>query len=211
MGTLEQIEAAAEGIIEICKKDRTTRSDKDKLFKLQAEIFTGIENLVECESCGSITSLIVTMTLDEVTAKVCKECGIKALEVGKIQKSTARRRQSKKTEGSTTALKATSKTKSKQQAESATGSSKSAPKSRNAPNDSSSMSPTEAEQLYEEIEGQTQLKKADVKRIHKIIQEIASPMNLEHTIVYVKNEAELAKLKINPETLQQTVKLLMDK
>ena len=211
MGILEQIEAAAQGIIEICKKDRTTRSDKERLLKLQAEIFTGIEELIECESCGSITSLIVTMTLDEVTAKVCKECGIKALEVGKIQKPTTRRRSRKKTEGTETASKAASTTKSKQQAESATGSSKSASTSRNAPKNSSSGAPTEAEQLYEEIEGQTQLKKADVKRIHKIIQEIASPMNLEHTIVYVENEAELAKLKINPETLQQTVKLLMDK
>lgn len=211
MGTLQQIEAAAQGIIEICKKERTTRSDKDRLLKLQAEIFTSIENLVECESCGSITSLIVTMTLDEVTAKVCKECGIKALEVGKIQKPTTRRRSSKKTEGTETASKAASTKKSKQQAESSTGSPKSAPTSRNAPNNSSSGAQTEAEQLYEDIEGQTQLKKADVKRIHKIIQEIATPMNLEHTIVYVAHEAELAKLKITPEALQETVKLLMDK
>ena len=193
MGTLQQIEAAAQGIIEICKKDRTTGSDKDKLLKLQAEIFTGIENLVECESCGSITSLIVTMTLDEVTAKVCKECGIKALEVGKIQKSTARKRSRKKTERTATAPP------------------KAAQAARKATPNSSSATQTEIEQLYEEVEQQTQLKKPDIKRIHKIIQEIASPMNLEHTVVYVAHEVELAKLKINAETLQEAVKLLMDK
>jgi hypothetical protein len=211
MGTLQQIEAAAQGIIEICKKDRTTGADKDRLLKLQAEIFTGIENLVECESCGSITSLIVTMTLDEVTAKVCKECGIKALEAGKIQKSTTRRRPRKKTEGGATAPKATSTTKSKQQDESAIAPPKAAPAGRKATPDSSSASQTGVEVLYEEVEGQTQLKKADIKRIHKIIQEIATPMNLEHTVVYVEHEAELAKLKINAETLREAVKLLMDK
>ena len=46
------------------------------------------------------------------------------------------------------------------------------------------------------MEKETSLKKTDIKRLHKIIQEIPSPMNLENTILYVKREAELVKLRI---------------
>ena len=53
MGSLQQIQAAAQSIIEICQKDLATKADKEKLLKLQGEIFTGIENLVECEICGT--------------------------------------------------------------------------------------------------------------------------------------------------------------
>ena len=47
MGALQQIEAVAQNIIEICQKERTNKADKEKLLKLQGEIFTHIENLTE--------------------------------------------------------------------------------------------------------------------------------------------------------------------
>jgi len=225
MGSLQQIQAAAQSIIEICQKDLATKADKERLLKLQGEIFTGIENLVECEICGSITDLIVTMTLAEVTAKVCTPCGIHALEVGKIQRRTVRRRSKKETGSTTVPAKVTTEkpkkkvgstlqpsnaatdAKSKKRMESPMAPPKAAPTARKA----STNSLTDIAELYAELEEQTGLKKTEIKRLHKMIEEIASPMNLEHTVLYVTHEAGLAKLKIEPEVLGEAVKLLMDK
>jgi ribosome-binding protein aMBF1 (putative translation factor) len=215
MSSLQQIEVAAQGIIEICQKDRAMTADKEKLMKLQAQIFTGIENLVECESCGSITDLIVTMTLDEITAKVCRECGIKALEAGKIQKPTTHRRTTrskKKPESTKTEAKSTSTPRKSPKKPDATPTlPKAVPTTRREASPAQAPeTQTNPAELYAEVEEQTGLKKADIKGLHKIIDGIASPMNLEHTIDYVRREAEIAKLKIEPQILGEAVKFLMD-
>ena len=179
MTNLQQIAGAAQEIIQICEQKRTSKADKEKLLKLQAAIFTHIEDLTECEVCGSITDLVVTMTIERVTAKLCKDCGINAIEAGKIKKTTTRRRSTR------TARKDVPAAKRK------------------------SPPPKNTDELYAEVEKQTSLKKTDIKRLHKIIQEISSPMNLENTVLYVKNEAELAKLRIKQDALRTVVELLM--
>ena len=194
MGALEPIEAAAQGIMTICRKERTTKTDKEKLLKLQAEIFKRIENLTECELCGAISDLIVTMTVAEVTAKLCKDCGISALEAGKIQKPATRRRSTRGRQKQATS------------AESEATTPEPAAAKRRTPK---VEKPTGTADLYSEVEKQTKLKKTEIKRLHRIIEEIAGPMNLEHTILYVRNEAELAKLKIEDEVLSKAVELLM--
>ena len=85
MGHLDTIEKAAQKLIALCQKEKQTKTDKEKMLVIHAEILTSIEDLSECDLCGAISELIVTMTLADTTAKVCKECGIKSLEVGKIQ------------------------------------------------------------------------------------------------------------------------------
>ena len=192
MGALQQIETAAQAIIELCRKERTAKADKERLLKLQGEIFTNIENLIQCEVCGSVTDLIVTMTIDQVTAKLCKDCGIKALEAGKIQKSPVRKRstRSRKKKGQTAAPP------------------KAAPTAEGEPLTAQKAANTT--DPHAEVENETGLKKTDIKRIHKIIQEIASPMNLENTIVYVTQEAAIAKLKIEQGALRKAVELLME-
>ena len=95
MGHLDTIEKAAQKLIALCQKEKQTKTDKEKMLVIHAEILTNIENLSECEVCGAIAEMIVTMTLADVTAKLCKECGVKSLEGGKIQASkqgTSRRR-----------------------------------------------------------------------------------------------------------------------
>lgn len=183
MTGLQQIATAAREILQICEQQRTNKADKEKLLKLQAAIFTHIEDLTECEVCGSITDLVVTMTIEPVTAKLCKECGINAIEVGKIKKTTTRKRAT----GTRQKHLPTTKKKSSQR----------------------QTSPSNIDELYAEVEKQTSLKKTDVKRLHKIIREISSPMNLENTILYVKHEAELAKLRIEQDALKTAVGLLM--
>ena len=183
MTDLQQIAKAAQEIIQICEQKRTSKADKEKLLKLQGAILTHIEGLTECDVCGSITDLVVTMTIEPVTAKLCKDCGIDAIEAGKIKKATTRKRSTR------TARKNVSSTKRK-----------SSPRQ---------TSPKNADELYVEVEKETSLKKTEVKRLHKIIQEIARPMNLENTILYVKHEAELAKLRIEQDALKTAVTLLM--
>lgn len=183
MTGLKQIATAAQEIIQICEQERTNKADKEKLLKLQTKIFTHIEDLTECEVCGSITDLVVTMTIEPVTAKLCKECGITAIEVGKIKKPATRKRSTRTRQKSLPTAKK-----------------KSPPRQ---------IAPKSIDELYAEVEKQTSLKKTDIKRLHKIIQEIASPMNLENTILYVKNESELAKLRVEQDALRTAVGLLM--
>ena len=92
MADLQQIAKTAQEIIQICEQGRTNKADKERLLKLQEAILTHIESLTECEVCGSITDLVVTMTIEPVTAKLCKDCGINAIEAGKIKKATTRKR-----------------------------------------------------------------------------------------------------------------------
>ena len=194
MGHLDTIEKAAQKLIMLCQKEKHTKADKEKMLTIQAEILASIENLAECELCGSISEIIVTMTLADVTAKLCKECGVKSLEAGKIQsskQSTSRKRPRRaKTPTASSA-------KSKPNAKS-TGTKQAKPVEE----------PESPTVLHTRVEAETGIKKADVKRLHKIVQDIAAPMNPEHTLNYVEREVEIAKIKVEADALKKAVMLL---
>ena len=194
MRHLDTIEKAAQKLIALCQKEKQTKTDKEKMLGIHAEILTSIENLDECELCGAITEMIVTMSLADVTAKLCKECGVKSLETGKIQASkqgTSRKR----TRRAKTPTAATAKSKTKPDRTSAKPA---------VPVDE----PETSAALYTRIEAQTGIKKADVKRLHKIVQDIAAPMNAAHTLTYLQREAEIAKIKVDAAALKKAVPLL---
>ena len=194
MGHLDTIEKAAQKLIALCQKEKQTKTDKNRMRVIHAEILTSIESLDECELCGAITEIIVTMTLADITAKLCKECGVKSLEAGKIQASkqgTSRKRTPR------------AKTPTSATAESKTKTSR-APSKRAAPVEE----PETPAALHTRIEAQTGIKKADVKRLHKIVQDIAAPMSAEHTLTYVQREAEIAKIKVDANALKKAVTLL---
>lgn len=194
MGHLDTIEKAAQRLIALCQKEKQTKTDKEKMLGIHAEILTSIENLDECELCGAIAEIIVTMTLADVTAKLCKECGVKSLETGKIQasKQGASRKPTRRAKTSTAAT-AKSKTKT-----SRTPSKPTTPVEK----------PETPAALHTRIEAQTGIKKADVKRLHKIVQDIAAPMSAAHTLTYVQREAEIAKIKVDAAALKKAVSLL---
>lgn len=194
MGHLDTIEKAAQKLITLCQKEKQTKTDKQKMIVIHAEIFKSIENLAECELCGAITEMIVTMTLADVTANLCKECGVKSLETGKIQafkQGTSRKR----TRRAKTSTAATAKSKTK-----------------NSKTPSKPAAPVEEPEtpaaLHTRVEAQTGIKKADVKRLHKIVQDIATPMTPAHTLAYVQREAEIAKIKVDTAALKKAVPLL---
>jgi len=195
MGHLETIEKAAQKLIALCQKEKQTKTDKEKMLVIHAEILTSIEDLSECDLCGAISELIVTMTLADATAKVCKECGIKSLEAGKIQSSRQK----------------TSRTRTRRPKTEPAASTR--PKSKISRTRSKRETPTEKPEspaaLHTRVEAQTGIKKADVKRLHKIVQDIAAPMSTEHTLNYVQREAEIAKIKVDAGALEKAVKLLI--
>ncbi len=184
MGNLDQIEKDAQKLIALCQKEKPTKTDKQKMLALHTDILSSIESLTECELCGAISEVIVTMTLADVTAKLCKECGFKALKAGKIQKTTSRKR--------THTVKPLN----------------SGSKETTTKPDKSTKEPESPAELHTRVEEQTGIKKTDVKRLHKIIQDIATPMNLAHTLTYVKREVENAKLKVDEGALEKAVEIL---
>jgi hypothetical protein len=92
MKTFQELKQAAEAILVICNKEQHSKPDKTRLLKLHDEILTAIESLKECDGCSRIDA-IATITIDDVTAQLCKECGVKALKAEKIKK---RRRSTRK-------------------------------------------------------------------------------------------------------------------
>jgi hypothetical protein len=194
MGHLDTIEKAAQKLIALCQKEKQTKTDKEKMLVIQAEILAGIENLAECELCGSISEIIVTMTLADVTAKLCKECGVKSLEAGKIQSSK---------QG--TSRKRTRRAKTPTAASAASKPNASSTRTKQAKPVEEPESPAV---LHTRVEAQTGIKKADVKRLHKIVQDIAAPMSPEHTLTYVQREVEIAKMKVEADALEKAVALL---
>ena len=195
MGQLDTIEKAAQKLIALCQKEKQTKTDKEKMLVIHGEILTGIENLAECDLCGAISELVVTMTLADATAKLCRECGIKSLEIGKIQ-SSRQKRVRKRTSRSKTA--STSSVASKPK-----------PKRSRSKQEAPAEKPESPAALHTRVEAQTGIKKADVKRLHKIVQDIAAPMSPEHTLNYVQREAEIAKIKVDAGALEKAVALLI--
>ena len=194
MGHLDTIEKAAQKLIALCQKEKQTKTDKERMLVIQAEILAGIENLAECELCGSISEIIVTMTLADVTAKLCKECGVKSLEAGKIQSSkqgTSRKRARRAK--TPTASSAQSKPNAR------------SPRAKQAKPVEEPESPAV---LHTRVEAETGIKKTDIKRLHKIVQDIAAPMSPEHTLTYVQREVEIAKMKVDANALEKAVTLL---
>ena len=194
MGHLDAIEKSAQKLIALCQKEKQTKTDKEKMLAIQAEILAGIENLAECELCGSISEIIVTMTLADVTARLCKECGVKSLEVGKIQPSKQ----------------GTSRKRARRAKTPAASSAQSKPHARStrAKQAKPVAEPESPAVLHTRVEAETGIKKADVKRLHKIVQDIAAPMSPEHTLTYVQREVEIAKIKVDANALEKAVTLL---
>ena len=196
MTHLDTIEKAAQKLIALCQKEKQTKTDKAKMLEIQAEILESIENLAECELCGAISEVIVTMTLADVTAKLCKVCGVKSLEAGKIQ-SSKQRTSRKRTRRTSTPKTSSAEPKPK------TGGNRSK-------REVADEAPETPAMLHTRVESETGIKKTDIKRLHKIIQDIAAPMRPEHTLTYVKREAEIAKIKVEADALEKAVTLLSE-
>ncbi len=188
----EELKRAAESIISICDKEKHSKADKEKLLKLNEEILKTVDKLAECEGCNNIGNSIATITLNNVTAKLCRECGIKALEEGKIVTKKGRARRA-------------SKPKKTEKADAQT--TPEVPKTEEVqPEPENPKSDTE---LYNEVEAQTGIKKSDIKRIDKLIKEIPMPMGIENTIVYIAAELEQAKVKLEKPVVEKAVGMLM--
>ena len=185
MKALEKIKESSQAIVKICQKERLSRADKERLFKLQGDIFSQIDTLTECEICGGVSDLIASITISHTTANLCSQCGIEALTDGQIKKSSRRSSRKTSTNNRTAKNKKVNKT---------------------SPLPSKT---TNTASLIENIELETGLSKPIIRRIEKMIAEIATPMSVEHTFQYMLNEAKIAKMKVSDEQLEKAVSILM--
>tara|TARA_A100001037_G_scaffold145122_1_gene131158 strand:- start:465 stop:1040 length:576 start_codon:yes stop_codon:yes gene_type:complete len=185
MKALEKIKESSQTIVKICQKERLSRADKERLFKLQGDIFSQIDTLTECEICGGVSDLIASITISHTTANLCSQCGIEALTDGQIKKSSRRSSRKTSTNNRTAKNKKVNKT---------------------SPLPSKT---TNTASLIENIELETGLSKPIIRRIEKMIAEIATPMSVEHTFQYMLNEAKIAKMKVSDEQLEKAVSILM--
>jgi len=265
MNTLDNIEKAAKSIIDICNKDKPTKSEKDRLIKHQKEIEDLIDNLAECDNCDVVSDSIATITLNGVTANLCQDCGVKALKAGKIEK---RAQQTEKKENEKRIQKAEDSNsqsssqilKSKlsqiprlsnavienlartfnnlqeianatvKELQSVEGVGKkraltikdelakikstdsNSEKSDNSSDTENNKGPEiDWDELYTEIQSETNLKKGEIKRIHKLIDEIALPMKRDNTITYVTAEIDMSKMNLDRSDTEKAVTILMDR
>jgi len=222
MTAFEKLRKSSEEIIAICKKEQHTKEDKDQLLNIHQQILTAIEDLVECEGCNRIVTQIAAITLDGESAKLCKDCGIKSLEAGKLVKkktSQSRTQRSKKSQkkGHESLLDKpetpanTGKIESSASKIPAPETEKPVPKTEKSvpepPKENENPKP-DLNELYGEVEAQTGINKRDVKKIHKLIEEIAYPMDLENTIIYIVAELEKARMKIERPNAEKAVSML---
>jgi len=229
MTAFENLKKASEAIIAICDKEQHTKDDKNQLLKIQQDILTAIEDLVECEGCNRIVTSdgIAAITLNGQSAKLCKDCGIKSLESGKIVKkrTTQRRTRSRKKPEKTDEPETSEDTKkvnaenpkkagSSVSKKSASETKKPVPETEKPvsepPKEENDNPKANLNELYGEIESETDIPKKDVKKIHKLIEEIAVPMDLENTIVYTVAEIEKARMRIELPAAEKAVSMLFN-
>ncbi|MFQ6044260.1 MAG: hypothetical protein ACE5PV_25685 [Candidatus Poribacteria bacterium] len=211
MTAFENLRKASEAIIAICEKEQHTKEDKNRLLKINEQISTAIEDLVECEGCNRIVTAneIATIALGGKSAKLCKDCGIKSLEAGKIYKKKPTRRRTRRAKK----VKKTDKPETAENTEKAKSSTSQAPALRTekpVPEPPKENPKPDLNELYGEVEAQTGINKRDVKKIHKLIEEIAVPMDLENTIIYTVAELEKARMRIERPAAEKAVAILFN-
>ena len=252
MTSFEKLRKASEDIIAICEKKQHTKEDQNQLLKIHQQILEAVEDLMECEGCNRIVTVnqIATITLGDESAKLCKDCGIKSLEAGKIvKKKTSRRRTQSSKKSQKSNKPETPKNTEKKELATIDASPQKSSKVENMGGDLSSLpqrdvksstsktsvpekenpvpktkteisvsEPPEGNEspkpnlneLYGEVESQTGINKRDVKKIHKLIEEIAYPMDLEKTIIYTVAELEKARMRIERPDAEKAISMLFD-
>ena len=200
MNVLQTIRQLAESIVDICSQDRLGKANKDCLLKLQGQIFTQIESLTECQICHCVSDLLIAMTINDSSANLCRECGFEALNRGQIKKgkrrctSTSGPQNPSVSPSDQSGQRAKSKTNSKVPVVAVA-------------EKSEGLSEVE---VVSQVEAETGLKKTTVRRIQRVIREIATLMNLENTVLYVAGKARITELKAEVRQPQTAVQLVYD-
>jgi len=250
MTAFENLRKPLQDIIAICEKKQHTKEDKNKLLKIHQQILEAVEDLIECEGCNQIVTVnqIATITLGDESAKLCKDCGIKSLEAGKLVKKKTSQRRTQRSKKSTKANKPETpkNTKEKEIAKidagpqkysevknmsgdlpsppqedvkpsvsktSALETKKPVPETEKSvpePPKGNESPKSNLNELYGEVESQTGIQKKDVRKIHKLIEEIAYPMDLEKTIIYTVAELEKSRMRIERPDAEKAISMLFN-
>ena len=191
----EQLVGLSRSLSEILRRKQFTIGDQSRLIEIGEEIRNAAESMTQCDGCDRVVESIVTITLEGETAKFCTQCGIRALREGRVilreeaPPSSERRSSSKAQKGKG---KTTGKT-----------------NTRSTVRSQSQESGKPATDLHAEVEAASGLSKNEIKRLHKIIEGIALPMDVERTLAYVKAELKGDRKRIDDKKIEKAVPLLL--
>jgi len=191
----EQLVGLSKNLSEIIRRKQFTIADRSRLIEIGEEIRNAAESMTQCDGCDRVVESIVTITMEGETAKLCPQCGIRTLREGRIilredvspplgkpSSSTAKR----------------GKERTPKKAE-----------SRPAAQSFLKESGKSTSDLYAEVEAASGLSKNEAKRLHKIIEGIAIPMNAEKTLAYVKAELKGDRKKIDEAKIEKAIPFLL--
>ncbi len=180
----------------VARKKRLSAKELSSLAEVRNRITEVLGTLKECEACGAVVTNIAAVEIRGVRARVCADCGIKALRNNQLR---TRKRET------------TPAPRKKKAAKS--GVSHSAPAQQivlEIPTASEREPVAASESVIDTLSRETGQKAVVIKRIRKIAQDIAMPMTLEGTFNFTRAEARKENLKIDDEQIRSMLRRLAE-
>lgn len=191
----EHLVELSKNLSEIIRRKEFTIADRSRLIEIGEEIRNAAESMTQCDGCDRVFESIATITIEGETAKLCPQCGIRILREGHIALRENLRPPSEP--------RSSSKTKREK------GKTPREANTRPAPLLSSIDPEKSTTDLYADVEAVSGLSKNETKRLHKIIEGIAIPMDAEKTLAYVKAELKGDRKKIDETKIEKAIPLLL--
>lgn len=185
----EQLVGLYRNLSEIIRRKQFTTADQSRLIEIGEEIRNTAESMTQCDGCDRIVDSVVRITMEGETASLCPKCGIRALREGRI------------------ILREDTVSPSPQKRSSSTTRKKPSPRPAARPSPKNSSKSTG--DLYAEVEAASGLTKNDIRRLQKIIEGVAIPMDAEKTLAYVKAELKGDRKKIDEAKIEKAIPLLL--
>ncbi|OGJ89509.1 MAG: hypothetical protein A2487_06375 [Candidatus Raymondbacteria bacterium RifOxyC12_full_50_8] len=206
----------------VAGKKQMDSKDLTVLREIKDGISQTLQELKECDSCGSAVTEIVRMEIEGVRAAVCHACGIKALKNKGLVLKHARHREKEHAH------------KKDHPASHKSAKPESVPANAHAPAKAPKVvkpakedkAPAVAAQpslfstpeprqdlgaALQEIGEAAGIKPAIVRRILQIASSVAFPMNLERTLNYTRMEAQRENINLDNEALKKVISGLVQK
>ena len=185
----EQLTDLSKRLSEIIRRKQFTIADRSHLIEIGEEIRNAAESLTQCDGCDKVVESIASISLEGETARLCTECGIRALREGHIvlreDIAPPSEKRSSLKEGASERPDVRVARPSLREPEKSAG------------------------DLEAEVEAASGLSKNEVKRLQKIIEGIAIPMDAEKTLAYVKAELKGDRKKIEETKIEKAIPLLL--
>ncbi len=184
----------------VARKKRLSAKELSALAEIRNRIAEVLQALKECEACGAVVTNIAAVEIKGVRARVCTECGIRALRSNQLKP---------RKHGAGIAPRKKKGVEHK---------AKSGPQNPVMPGTQTTLEiPIAAEKesagqndTIETLVRETGQKAAVIRRIRKIAQDIAMPMNFEGTYNFTRAEARKENIKADDDQIRTMLQRFAD-